>query len=33
MMEWLGEEFDPDYFNINEVNKLLKQKDFGCIWL
>lgn len=22
-MEWLGEEFDPEYFDINEVNKML----------
>lgn len=30
-IEWLGEEFDPEYFNINEVNNLLKEKNFGCI--
>jgi len=33
MMTWLGGEFDPEYFNLNEVNEQLKQKDFGCIWL
>jgi hypothetical protein len=33
MMEWWGEEFDPEYFDINQINSMLKQKDFGCIWL
>ena len=33
MIEWLGGKFDPEYFNLNEINKLLSQKDFGCIWL
>ncbi|MGM0498059.1 MAG: plasmid pRiA4b ORF-3 family protein [Bacteroidota bacterium] len=33
MLIWLGGEFDPDYFNKQEVNELLKQKDFGCLWL
>lgn len=32
MMEWLDGEFDPDYFNVEEVNQSLKQKDFGCLW-
>lgn len=31
LVEWLGGEFDYQYFNIDEVNKRLKQKDFGCI--
>jgi hypothetical protein len=30
-IEWLGEEFDPEYFDKNEINKMLKQPDFGCI--
>lgn len=30
-MEWVGDDFDPDYFYINEVNELLKEDDFGCI--
>lgn len=30
LIEWLGDEFDPKYFNKTEVNKLLKKKDFGC---
>jgi len=32
-MDWLGGKFDPDYFNLKEINKQLKEKDFGCIWL
>jgi hypothetical protein len=28
---WLGGRFDPERFNLNKVNKLLKGKDFGCI--
>ncbi len=33
MMEWLGGEFDPDHFDLKEVNKLLKTPDYGCIWI
>lgn len=33
MIDWLGGKFDPEYFNITAINKLLKKKDFGCIWL
>lgn len=29
-MEWIGENFDPEYFNIDEVNGLLKKKNYGC---
>lgn len=32
-MEWLGGEFDPKYFNMKEVNEMLKTEDFGCIEL
>lgn len=28
-IEWLGDEFDPEYFNKDEVNELLKEKDYG----
>ena len=28
-IEWLGGEFDPEYFNMNEVNEMLKPKDYG----
>ena len=30
-MEWLDGEFDPELFDIDEVNDLLQQKDYGCI--
>jgi len=30
IMEWLGGEFDPDYFNLEEINEMLKEKNFGC---
>lgn len=33
IMTWLGGKFDPEYFNMTEINKSLKKKDFGCIWL
>ncbi len=33
MMRWLGGKFDPEEFNINAINKELKKKDYGCIWL
>jgi len=33
MKAWLGKNFQPEYFNIPAINKLLKKKDFGCIWL
>lgn len=32
-MEWLGGEFDPNYFDKKEINEMLKDKDFGCVWL
>jgi hypothetical protein len=25
MMEWIGEGFDPEYFDIDEINKMLKE--------
>jgi hypothetical protein len=28
ILEWLGGEFDPEYFNINEVNLFLNDLDF-----
>ncbi len=30
---WLGKNFHSEYFNISATNKLLKKKDYGCIWL
>jgi len=32
-IELLGDNFDPEYFDKDEINKMLKKKDFGCIWL
>lgn len=32
-LEWLGGDFDPEYFDKDDINKKLKKKDFGCIWL
>ena len=31
LSDWLGGKFDPEHFNLNQVNKLLKRKDFGCV--
>ncbi len=30
-IEWLGNDFNPEYFNKDEVNELLKEKDYGCL--
>ncbi|MEJ5317912.1 MAG: plasmid pRiA4b ORF-3 family protein [Tenuifilum sp.] len=30
LKEWLGVEFYPEFFDIDEVNKLLREKNFGC---
>jgi len=32
-IDWLGYEFDPTYFNKDEINEMLKTEDFGCIEL
>jgi hypothetical protein len=32
-MEWLGGEFDPAFFDMDEINLLLGAKDYGCIWM
>lgn len=32
-LEWLGEEFDPEYFDIESVNSLLKIRNYGVIEL
>jgi len=31
LAEWLGEDFDPEDFNIEIVNELLMEDDFGCL--
>ncbi|GMT46199.1 MAG: plasmid pRiA4b ORF-3 family protein [bacterium] len=28
--EWLGEDFDPKYFDKDKINKMLRTTDFGC---
>lgn len=33
MKVWVGENFNPEDFNLNEVNEALKEDDFGCITL
>lgn len=33
MIEWLPDNYNPDEFDLNEINNLLKQKDYGCITL
>ena len=33
IVDWLGGVYDPEYFDIDSVNKLLKQEDYGCIWI
>jgi len=30
-IEWLGIEFDPQYFDKNEKNELLREENFGCL--
>ncbi|MDP2364546.1 MAG: plasmid pRiA4b ORF-3 family protein [Ignavibacteria bacterium] len=32
-VEWLGGDFDPEEFDIDYVNELLSEKDFGCMSL
>ena len=29
-MEWLEEDYDPEHFNRDEVNQMLKQDNYGC---
>jgi hypothetical protein len=28
MVEWLGEDFDPEYFDIGQINQMLKNRSF-----
>lgn len=32
-LEWLGADFDPEYFDKDEINEMLKAHDFGCMEL
>lgn len=29
--EWMGTDHDPDYFDLQETNKMLAEEDFGCL--
>ncbi|MCU0848733.1 MAG: plasmid pRiA4b ORF-3 family protein [Spirochaetes bacterium] len=31
MIDWLGNDFDPEEFNIEEINEFLQETDYGCI--
>ncbi len=31
MMDWLGDEFNPEEFEIDIINEMLKEKDYGCL--
>jgi hypothetical protein len=33
MIEWLGDGFNPEEFDISTINELLHKKDYGCIEL
>ncbi len=33
MMEWLGGGFDPEEFDIEEINESLQDEDYGCVVL
>lgn len=30
MKEWIGEYFDPDFVDLEEINDNLKEEDYGC---
>lgn len=30
ILEWLGDDYDPEKFSVEEVNDRLKYKDYGC---
>jgi hypothetical protein len=27
--EWIGEHYDPEYFDLDEINEMLKEDNFG----
>lgn len=33
LIDWLGEEYDPEAFEIDAINEMLLEKDYGCISL
>ena len=28
--DWIGDDFDPNEFDIEKVNELLQEKNYGC---
>lgn len=30
MVEWIGDKFDAEYFNIKKINEMLKERNYGC---
>ncbi len=32
-MKWLGDEFDPEEFSLEDTNELLRRRNYGCIML
>lgn len=33
LLEWIGDDYDPDFFDLEEVNSLLKSEDYGCLFI
>lgn len=33
LKKWLGDQYDPEHFDLNKINTRLSKKDFGCIVL
>ena len=31
IVEWMGSDFDPNHFDLDETNKMLAEEDYGCI--
>jgi hypothetical protein len=29
-LDWLNEDFEPDYFDLEEINEQLREENFGC---
>jgi hypothetical protein len=30
-LKWIGHDYDPSFFDLNEINEMLETKDYGCI--
>jgi len=33
MIDWLSDNFDPEFIDIDQINEMLKEKDYGCLTL